>query len=494
MSQLLSIIDDKIVINKLSLKYLEGSVVHSGQLAVLGAVTMDTGLTVNGPIRAKSILTENGSSLEPGIYRGKVSADVENTGLFWTAEQVNYKLTYQAGGNIVSNADFGVSANRSFKINNIPVLSSDKLGDSIVSSNLRRVGNLTNLTVNGNASISQFATFDSESGRLGVGTDLPNATLSVTENNVDVIIGAPTGFAKIGTYSSHDLALVSDNTARLTVKSNGEVHVGDEVSKTGVLRVYGTLYANNVISDTRLERSSPLEFKTTKDNSIYGMGLVWSGTGSTKQLIMMSETDRLWSSETIDLASGKNFSIGNSVVLTASSLGEGVQNSNLTSVGILRGLTVQGVTELLGNTVATDLSTSSFKVSSPSESLTFNSLGVSASRSFAVNLEGFSKLYIGRENIAIGSKVDPNKIVNVYGKLSVGVTNPQPDADLTVNGNIRFANKKFVTGADVPTEGAFAAGDICWNSNPQLGSYVGWICLVGGTPGQWAPFGGIGRQ
>lgn len=494
MSQLLSIIDDKIVINKLSLKYLEGSVVHSGQLVVVGAVTMDTGLTVNGPIRAKSILTENGSSLEPGIYRGKVSTDVENTGLFWTAADVNYKLTYQAGGNLVSNADLGVTANRSFKINNIPVLTTDRLGDSIVNSNLRRVGSLTNLTVNGNANLGQFAIFDSESERLGVGTELPNGKLSVTENAVDIVIGAPTGVAKLGTYSNHDVAIITDDTARLTVKTNGDVCVGDEISRNGSLRVYGTLYADNVISDTRIERSSPLEFKTTPDNSIYGMGLVWSGNGTPKQLIMMGGTDRLWSSETIDLASGKSYAIGNNVVLTASALGDGVQRSNLTSVGTLTGLTVQGNASLLGDTVIPSLSTSTVSIASATESLTLNGLGVTASKSFAVSLEGFNKLYVGRDNISIGSKVEPNKIVNVYGKLSVGITNPRTDVDLSVNGDVQFAGKKFTTGGDVPTTGAFAVGDICWNTNPQIGNYVGWICIVAGTPGQWAPFGPIGRQ
>ena len=32
-------------------------------------------------------------------------------------------------------------------------------------------------------------------------------------------------------------------------------------------------------------------------------------------------------------------------------------------------------------------------------------------------------------------------------------------------------------------------GDICYNSNPEMESYVGWICVRAGEPGLWCPFG-----
>jgi hypothetical protein len=57
-----------------------------------------------------------------------------------------------------------------------------------------------------------------------------------------------------------------------------------------------------------------------------------------------------------------------------------------------------------------------------------------------------------------------------------------------------FANKKFFTGTAIPTSGTFNKGDICWNSNPQESSYIGWVCIIEGTPGEWLPFGAIGRQ
>jgi hypothetical protein len=40
-----------------------------------------------------------------------------------------------------------------------------------------------------------------------------------------------------------------------------------------------------------------------------------------------------------------------------------------------------------------------------------------------------------------------------------------------------------------PEEGAWQAGDIVYNTRPLPGGSVGWICVVGGTPGTFRPFG-----
>src|SRR5678815_541505 len=42
-----------------------------------------------------------------------------------------------------------------------------------------------------------------------------------------------------------------------------------------------------------------------------------------------------------------------------------------------------------------------------------------------------------------------------------------------------------------PTAGTFVRGDIVWNSTPIAGGPIGWVCVVSGTPGTFAPFGGM---
>ena len=102
-------------------------------------------------------------------------------------------------------------------------------------------------------------------------------------------------------------------------------------------------------------------------------------------------------------------------------------------------------------------------------------------------------LYADVNEIIIGNKINARRTVKVHGPLSVGVSNPDPTVDLTVKGNVSFANKKFITGLSAPTAGTYNVGDICWNEMPQTGNYVGWVCVNTGAPGVWAPFGAIGK-
>jgi hypothetical protein len=42
-----------------------------------------------------------------------------------------------------------------------------------------------------------------------------------------------------------------------------------------------------------------------------------------------------------------------------------------------------------------------------------------------------------------------------------------------------------------PTTGTWVRGDIIWNVNPSAAGKVGFVCVTGGTPGTWKPFGAI---
>lgn len=44
-------------------------------------------------------------------------------------------------------------------------------------------------------------------------------------------------------------------------------------------------------------------------------------------------------------------------------------------------------------------------------------------------------------------------------------------------------------GSAAPVSGTWPLAFIRWNTTPVAGENVGWICLVGGTPGTWKPFG-----
>ena len=90
--------------------------------------------------------------------------------------------------------------------------------------------------------------------------------------------------------------------------------------------------------------------------------------------------------------------------------------------------------------------------------------------------------------IEVGS--DADTITTVKGKLGIGVNNP--DVCFSASGPIKFENKKFEVGSDVPQQGNYKRGDIVWNDTPSPTGFVGWVCIQDGTPGEWKPFGQIG--
>lgn len=45
--------------------------------------------------------------------------------------------------------------------------------------------------------------------------------------------------------------------------------------------------------------------------------------------------------------------------------------------------------------------------------------------------------------------------------------------------------------AAIPTTGTWKVGDIVYNTAPNAGGYIGWICITAGTPGVWKGFGAI---
>lgn len=498
MAQLLNIVDDTVIINKLALKYTSGTVVHAGSLQVVGKTQLDGGLKVAGTLTAdtinvKNLVTENGSLDGVGNWIYDNELELNGKGFSWTAGTTSTQFMYRTGNRLWANANFDLAVGNSFRIDDIPVISANSLGETVIRSNLRQIGTLDFLKVSGDTILGDFAVFNSTHNRLGIGTDEPDAAITILENNVEITLGSPsTNLGTIGTYSNHDLGIITDNTPRIVVKGSGEVVIGDESSKTGVLRVHGTLYADSVQTDVRINRTHPLEFKATADTSVYGLGLVWSETAKSRQLIMLSNegVDKLWSSENIDLADGKSFNINNQPVLSATSLGAGIVNSNLTTLGTLDSLSVSGPVNFAGTFAVGTLQSETVAF----DGMTITNGGIGADTAITVRVNGKKAFYSDADQVSIGDSSAQNKPVKVFGPLSVGISNPDPSLNFSVNGDVNLGGKRFTSGLIAPATGIFQVGDICWNKRPQENSYVGWICIVSGEPGEWMPFGAINRQ
>ena len=92
-------------------------------------------------------------------------------------------------------------------------------------------------------------------------------------------------------------------------------------------------------------------------------------------------------------------------------------------------------------------------------------------------------------DIVIGNENSKPVKLNVWGRVGVGVKYPQES--LHVDGNIKFSERTFTSGMAEPKEGSWTTGSVVWHERPEINQPVGWICVKGGKPGSWRPFGKI---
>lgn len=470
-----------------------GKIVAAGtsefaNLKVNGRLEADT-LTVKNIISEQNLETFTKSV----VFASRQLTDLDGKGLQWDSPDVSYQFVFKSEPRrIFSTETIDLYRGAKYQIEGIDVLEKTRLGNSVKDSNLRTVGPLESLRVVGETNLGDTI-FINALGRLGVNTEEPNAVISAVDNNVEVMLGATedsVGF--VGTWGNNAFSIVTDNTKRITVSGN-ITEFGNAKSKNAMVKIHGKLEVDNIVSDIRIEKTSPIEFVANKDNSVFGKGMVWKGEGGTRQFTLMPNPDRLYSSETLELDINKEFWINGKSVLSRTALGESVVDSSLTKLGTLTSLNVAGDINLSDSVNIVNKSVTinnSVTIKDGQGILKLTSKGIEADKfeigsDFEIN---------SQNNIRIGQKENTRRNVNVYGQLSVNITNPDPEVAFSVDGLMSVNGKKIAHGVNAPTDKSWNKGDIVWNSNPVKTSYVGWICVMSGTPGTWEPFGYIGGR
>lgn len=288
----------------------------------------------------------------------------------------------------------------------------------------------------------------------------------------------------------------------LIVESN--THLENVTAKTIVADV---IEAKEIKADIRLERDLPIVFS----GAVAGKGFMWAGKGYTKQLVYAENPDRVFSSETIDIAKNKHYSINGKNVLSEEELGSTITKSNLREVGKLKGLIVDG-SMVINNYIHFNESTDRLGLGteSPNSALSIAEDGVEIVIGTKDSTKGIIGTYachdldivtdnLSRFTITSGGNIrlgNPNTQpiqTTIHGKLSIKVSTPDPEVDLHVNGAIKYKGKLHTYGKNYPTAGSYNKGDIVWNEDPQMNSPLGWVCLSSGSPGVWAAFARIGN-
>ena len=467
-----------------------------------------------GIIRARKIITEQDQdSYNRAItFYSESKQGLDGKGMLFSQPDFTHQFVFKAEGQrIFSTENIDLYGGRKYQINGVAVLEEGRLSDSVTSSNLTSVGTLNRLRVENNLQVGETFHVNSLNNRVSVNTEEMLSTFTIRDAGATLVLGGDetTGAGRIGTWGPNKLALITDNTDRIVIQGNqveighaksknAEVKINGALTITNDLRVDGTLRVANLIADTRVERSSNLEFTSNQTESVYGKGIQWRGEGYTRSFFLAPNFDRFVSSENIDLIADRAFYINKTKVIDHQSLGDGITSSKLTSVGILNELRVAGSFTVDDHLSVTGNAVTVFRplsISDVTGNLTFTgSRFETSSKDFAIIAATDKIISIDNlGNIALGDKQRTDKIISAYGKLALNVSNPDPDVDLQVNGNIMFGGKKFINAAMAPTSGIWNKGDIAWNSQPEDTGFVGWICITGGKPGEWKTFGYIGK-
>ena len=181
--------------------------------------------------------------------------DIPGKGLIWSGDGYNKQLIYAANpGRFFVSETIDLAKGKGISVNNVKVIDDTELGSTVTKSNLREVGRLKGLIVDGGLSVNQYLVYDATTDRLGIGTDQPNATLSILDQNIELVFGASEpNVGSMGTFNSADLELVTDNTARLTIGAGGDITLGNPNFGPTKVKIVGSLGVNVSSIDPRTD-------------------------------------------------------------------------------------------------------------------------------------------------------------------------------------------------------------------------------------------------
>jgi len=197
-------------------------------------------------------------------FRAKKGTGNSGKGIIWSGQGHTKQFVYnQEPDRFFSSESIDLDKDKNISIAGVKVLDSKELGSGITKSNLQTVGRLKGLIVDGSVSINQYLIYNGASDRLGLGTESPNAALSVAEMGIEVMLGTTDDLqGMVGTFASTDFNIVTDNTPRITVKANGNVELGNSNRNPIQVKVNGKMSIGVQVPDPNVDLhvAGPVKF------------------------------------------------------------------------------------------------------------------------------------------------------------------------------------------------------------------------------------------
>lgn len=229
-------------------------------------LTVEGNLTVEGEVHATKLHVDEISAdvrnerTSPLEFRGENGASPNGKGLIWTSSEYTKQFVLQKD-RLFSSESIDIHREKEYRIGNNAVLSEFELGSSVQRSNLKTVGTLAGLSVDGPLIIDQYVFYDANTQRLGLGTEEPNGALSVGSWDHEFVIDpSDDNSFKIGTWTTGAVNIVTDDTPRISIGATGTIVLNERVRVKGVLGVN----VKNFAADADITTAGPVRFQNKK--------------------------------------------------------------------------------------------------------------------------------------------------------------------------------------------------------------------------------------
>lgn len=259
------------------------------------------------------------------------------------------------------------------------------------------------------------------------------------------------------------------------ISTTGNVGVGGDLTVTGDLTVNGTVTTVNsttvTVDDKNLELGATA---SPTDATADGGGITLKGD-TDKTFNWVDATDSWTSSEHLDLASGKGYYIGTTSVLNSTTLGSGVVNSSLTSVGTINSGTWQGsiVAPTYGGTGVNN-GTSTITIGGNLSVIGAYTTAFTVTGNTAVTLPTTGTLATLTNIETISNKTITNSSIGTSNPSTAAFTTLTASGATTLTANTNSTS--YTTGTLVVTGGVGISGNL-YGNNGDLEGFV----IDGGT-------------
>jgi Pectate lyase superfamily protein len=173
----------------------------------------------------------------------------------------------------------------------------------------------------------------------------------------------------------------------------------------------------------------------------------------------------------------------------------GVNNDNV--IYLQQSSVGNKIIEIINNKVLSGSHSGFWNINSTDTNAVYGKL-ISAHNVFnpSVNSSGLGGVSIKFSDVYIDDIIN-DVLLNKYIAIRIAVASFQHSVNFKFMNNAELRNSllnyKDVTFPTVSGDLYYQKGDIIYNSNPNTGGYVGWICTTTGRPGTWKEFGVISK-